>query len=140
MLHGQRRGRAGRPARAAYSQNFFAANQAALQHPELLIDVHGIDPATDVREARALVYLNLLLDGFAVANGRVYRRDFAEMARVMELEGDSLRRFLAIPANVARWDLLKERAYGDFNPDFIAAVDRLIAFEADLSSRRKSLP
>jgi hypothetical protein len=60
--------------------NLFIANQAAMQYPELLIDVHGIDPATTPREARALVYLSTVLDGFAEVNGRVYGGDLVKMA------------------------------------------------------------
>jgi hypothetical protein len=34
---------AGAAGRSASMQNLFTANQAALQFPELLIDVHGVD-------------------------------------------------------------------------------------------------
>jgi hypothetical protein len=119
--------------RAASMQNLFTANQAALQYPELLIDVHGIDPATGLREARALVYLSILLDGFQDVHGRGNRGDFTKMARDMKMYGDSLRRFLAMPANRARWEIVKSHSYGDFEPGFIAAVDDLIAFEASLT-------
>jgi hypothetical protein len=120
--------------RAAIMQNLFTANQAALQYPELLIDVHGIDPATDVREARALVYMSILLDGFQEVHGRIHRGDFVGMARHMMIHGDSLRRFLAVPANRARWHTVREQSYGDFEPGFVAAVDDLIAFEENPSA------
>jgi hypothetical protein len=120
--------------RATIMQNLFTANQAALQYPELLIDVHGIDPATDAREARALVYMSILLDGFQEVHGRIHRGDFARMAREMKIHGDSLRRFLAVPANRARWEIVRDHAYGDFQPGFAAAVDDLIAFERNLTA------
>jgi hypothetical protein len=120
--------------RAGHIQNLFAVNQAALQHPELLIDVHGIDPGTPEREARALVYLSMILDGFQVAHDRVNRGNFSRMAAYMKLRGDSLRRFLAVPANAARWDIVKGRSYGDFEPGFVSAVDDLIAFERTLTA------
>jgi hypothetical protein len=68
---------AGRP---SSMHNLFIANQAAMQYPELLIDVHDIDPTTTPREARALVYLSTVLDGFAEVNGRVYGGDIVKMA------------------------------------------------------------
>jgi hypothetical protein len=117
-------------------QNLFTANQAALQYPELLIDVHGIDPAASAREARALVYLSILLDGFQEVHGRNHRGDFARMTRDMKVHGDSLRRFLAIPANRARWETVRDHSYGDFEPGFIAAVDDLIAFEENLTATK----
>jgi hypothetical protein len=118
--------------RPSSMHNLFVANQAALQYPELLLDVHGIDPATAPREARALVYFSTLLDGFAEVHGRVYGGDFARMAQVMKRDGDSLRRFLAIPANAARWDIIRVHSYGDFEPGFAAAVDDLVAYERGL--------
>ncbi|MGW5059399.1 hypothetical protein ACWEQ2_19095 [Streptomyces sp. NPDC004096] len=118
--------------RAAIMQNLFTANQAALQYPELLVDVHGIDPATTVREARALVYMSILLDGFQEVHGRIHRGDFASMARHMKIHGDSLRRFLALPANRARWQIVRGHSYGDFEAGFAAALDDLITFEENL--------
>jgi hypothetical protein len=120
--------------RAASMQNLFTANGAALQYPELLVDVHGIDPATPAREARALVYLSILLDGFQEVHGRLQRGDFARMAALMKTHGDSLRRFLANPANAARWQIVRDHSYGDFEPGFIAAVDDLIGFEESLAA------
>lgn len=115
--------------RAASMQNLFTANQAALQFPELLVDVHGVDPGTPPREARALVYLSVLLDGFQEVHRRNHRDDFAAMVREMKANGDSLRRFLALPENVARWEVVKRHQYGDFEPGFVDAVDDLIAYE-----------
>ncbi|MER5602410.1 hypothetical protein [Streptomyces sp. NPDC002265] len=121
--------------RAGHIQNLFTANQAALQYPELLIDVHGIDPALPLREARALVYLSILLDGFQVAHGRHHRGDYAQMAELMKREGDSLRRVLAIPKNAERWPIVRDHSYGDFDQGFIAAIDDLIAHERNLAAR-----
>jgi len=119
--------------RPGFIQNLFLANQSAMQYPELLVDVHGIDPTTSPREARALVYLNVVLDGFVTAAEIDYRGDFAKMARDLKLHGGSLRRFLARPENAARWAIVKSRSFGDFAPGFIAAVDELIAHEQRLT-------
>jgi hypothetical protein len=123
--------------RAAIMQNLFTATQAALQYTELLIDVHGIDPAADVRETRTLVYMSILLDGFQEVHGRIFRGGFASMSRYMKIHGDSLRRFLAVPANRARWQTVRGHSSGDFQPGFVAAVDDLIAFEENLSANRQ---
>jgi hypothetical protein len=122
---------AGRP---ASMQNLFTANQAALQFPELLIDVHGVDPRNTLREARALAYFSIVLDGFQDVHGRRHGGDFAAMTQEMVTHGDSLRRFLSVPENARRWEVVKERSYGDFEPGFIKAVDDLIAYESSLRS------
>lgn len=57
------------------------------------------------------------------------------MAREMKIHGDSLRRFLAISVNRARWETVRDHSYGDFEPGFIAAVDDLIAFEENLTAK-----
>ncbi|GII26977.1 hypothetical protein [Planotetraspora mira] len=115
--------------RAGHIQNLFLANQAALDHPELWMDVHGIPPETSEREARALVYLSVLLDGYLVAHDLRTGGDFDRMLREMKRDGDSLCRMLAIPENAARWEIVKNHSYGDFEPGFIAAVEALIAHE-----------
>jgi hypothetical protein len=122
--------------RAATMQNLFIANQAALQYPELLIDVHGVDTGTSPREARALAYLSVLLDGFQEVHGRHHRGNFRKMAQEMKLRGDSLRRLLAVPENAARWGIVRTRSYGDFEPEFADAVDDLIAYERQAATER----
>jgi hypothetical protein len=112
--------------RAGYIQNLMFANRAALDFPELLIDVHGVDPATSAREARALVYLSTLLDGFWVAHHPRTDADCSRMVSRMKRDGDSLCRILAVPENAARWKIVRDRSYGDFEPRFIAAVEELI--------------
>ncbi|GAA4555195.1 hypothetical protein [Planotetraspora kaengkrachanensis] len=123
--------------RPGHIQNLFLANQAALDHPELWIDVHGIPAGTSERDARALVYLSILLDGYLVAHNLHVRGDFDRMLRYMKRDGDSLCRMLAIPENVARWEIVKKHSYGDFEPGFVAAVDALIAHE---QAKRSDLP
>jgi len=122
--------------RASRMQNLFTANQIALQHAELLIDVHGIDAATSLSEARALAYFSVLLDGFQEVHGRRHRGGFTRMTREMKLQDDSLRRFLAMPENVARWAVVRDHSYGDFEPAFADAVDDLIAYEKKLAVQK----
>jgi hypothetical protein len=91
--------------------------------------VHGVDAGMSTREARALVYLSILLDGFQEVHSRHHGGNFRKMAHEMKLRGDSLRRFLAVPENAARWRIVRTCSYGDFEPEFADAVDDLIAYE-----------
>jgi len=56
----------------------------------------------------------------------------------MKIHGGSLRRFLAVPANRARWQTVRGHSHGDFEPGFVAAVDDRIAFEENRAPTHRS--
>ncbi len=108
---------------------FNAANQATLQNPELLYDVHGLDRSITLDEARSIAYLSVLLDAFQAFYDDLYGGDFSKMAADMKEQSTFLNKILAVPANEARWAVAKSIYYGDFDKSFVESVDALLQFE-----------
>lgn len=112
---------------------FHTANQATLQSPELLYDVHGLDRNITIEEARNIAYLSVLLDAFQSFYDDLYDGDFTRMAGDMKKQSTFLNKILSIPANEQRWKVAKNIYYGDFDAFFISAIDDLLQFEKQRS-------
>ncbi|TNH30761.1 hypothetical protein FHG89_05790 [Micromonospora orduensis] len=110
-------------------QGFAVANEATLEHPELLYEVHGLDRSVSLDEARSIAYLSVLLDAFQGFYDDLYDGDFARMATEMKGASTFLNKVLAVPANRDRWRVAQELYYGDFDRSFIDAVNDLLDFE-----------
>ncbi|MBB5478545.1 hypothetical protein [Micromonospora parathelypteridis] len=113
---------------------FNLANQATLDHPELLYEVHGLDRSVGLDEARSIAYLSVLLDAFQAFYDDLYDGDFARMATDMKARSTFLNRVLAVPANDSRWRVAQRIYYGDFDKSFIDAVNDIMAFEQGRSA------
>lgn len=123
-------GRALRQARLArlYS-SFDLANQAALAQTDLLYEVHGLDRSVPEQEARYIAYLSTLLDGYQNYWSDIFSNDFARAAEKLKEHSTFLNRVLAVPANQRRWSTMKTMFYGEFDREFMAAIDDIIAHE-----------
>ena len=110
-------------------ESFNRASDATLQNPDLLYEVHGLPKTIDEPEAKRIAYLSLLLDGFQHYYGHVYKEDFKAMERDLKKHSVFLNRILGIESNQRPWNVLKNIYYGDFDSEFIKAVDRLFEYE-----------
>lgn len=111
--------------------SFDIANQATIERPELLYTVHGLPKSIPIGEARNIAYLSILLDGFQDyygSNWKFFGR-FRRMEWALRRNTTFLNRILSIPENQKRWYELKKIYYGDFDADFIQAIESLIELE-----------
>lgn len=114
--------------------SFDEASNATLENPVLLYDVHGLDRSIPETEARNIAYLSLLLDGFQHFYGELYSGDFSKMASEMRTKSTFLNSILRVPSNADRWTQVKKLYYGDFDSDFIEAIEDLMEFERGRSA------
>lgn len=123
-------GRTLRQARLArlYS-SFDLANQAALAETDLLYEVHGLDRSVPEQEAKYIAYLSTLLDGYQNYWSDIFSDDFSRAAEKLKEHSTLLNRVLAVPANQRRWNTMKDMFYGEFDREFMAAIDDIIAHE-----------
>ena len=119
--------------------NFFAsfdqANQAALEAPEILYDVHGLSREIPTGEVRNLVYLSILLDGYQHYWSDQLNSNMEKAADMLKKESTFLNRILAIPENQERWEKMKTIFYGDFDKPFIRVIDEIIEHEKRTSGQ-----
>ena len=106
--------------------SFGEANRATLQNPDLLYSVHGLDESVPKEDASRIAYLSLLLDAFQHFNGQMYGMDYSQMEKHMKAHHTFLNKILAVKENQRRWEHLKKIHYGDFDKDFVTAIDNLI--------------
>lgn len=118
---------------ALYSA-FNLGGQALLATPQLLFDVHGLDPTTPPEEARNLAYLNLVLDAWQQYWGDTFKGDFSQ-ATALGPRATYLHRLLAVPANIERWERMKSIFYGQAEGAFVAAIDAIIEQERATGKR-----
>ncbi len=108
---------------------FDAASQATIANPKLLYSVHGIDKSIAPEEAVNVAYLSFLLDGFQHYYGEEFGGDFKKMEAALKEKSTFLNRVLSVEANQKRWPTLKEMYYGEFDADFVRAIESLIKYE-----------
>lgn len=108
---------------------FDLASQVTIERPELLKTVHGLSDSVSIDEARSIAYLSLLLDSFQHYYGEKYGGDFGKMRADLIEESTFLNRILAVEENQGRWNMLKGIYYGQFDLNFIRAIERLIEHE-----------
>jgi hypothetical protein len=108
---------------------FDAASEVTIGRPTLLYEVHGLDRSIPEEEASNIAYLSFLLDGFQHYYGEETSGDFAAMARRLKSESTFLNKILSVPANQVRWESIKSLYYGDFDRDYIKAIEELIEHE-----------
>lgn len=113
---------------------FDRANDATLQNPDLLFEVHGLPTNIDKDEARRIAYFSLLLDGFQHYYGQLYDGDFSAMENDLKRKSVFLNRIVGVERNKERWEQLKPIYYGDFDSKFMNAIDNL--FEHELSTKQ----
>jgi len=92
----------------ALFSGFQQANQATIEHPSLLKDVHGLD-LTD-NECRNIAYLSVLMDAFQHENADHSKTTFLD-------------KITSVPENKARWAEMKKVYYGSFDSQFIEKID-----------------
>jgi hypothetical protein len=109
--------------------SFDRANEATLENPDLLRSVHGLAEDVDDEEAKRIVYLSILMDGFQHYYSQLYSDDFGKMEKELKKNSVFLNRILRVSANKERWERMKEIYYGDFDSDFLGAIDRLFRHE-----------
>ncbi len=110
--------------------SFDTANQLTVTHPDLLIHVHGLKEV-DALEARNIAYLSILLDGYQHYYMEHFDGDFRKFATQLTKpeNREFLNRVLSVPENWKRWELMKRIYYAEFDREFVAAIDAIIAFE-----------
>ncbi len=95
------------------TQNLFSgfsqANQATIDHPAILKDVHGLK--VSYNECRNIAYLSILMDAFQHENSNYQQTTFLD-------------KITSIPENEKRWAKMKEIYYGEFDSKFIQKIDR----------------
>lgn len=109
--------------------SFDLANQAALAQTDLLYEVHGLDRGISEEEARYIIYLSTLLDGYQNYWSDIFGGRFSQAARKLKRESTFLNRVLAVPANQRRWETMKTLFYGEFDREFVKAIDAIVAHE-----------
>ncbi len=108
---------------------FDVASQTTLTNPELLYSVHGLDRSIPTEEAANIAYLSLVLDGFQHYYGEELKGNFQAMEAKLKRQSTFLNRILAVPENQQRWQYLKNLYYGEFDKDFVHAIEGLIKYE-----------
>lgn len=109
--------------------SFDLANQAALAQTDLLYEVHGLDRSVPEQEAKYIAYLSTLLDGYQNYWSDIFSNDFSRAAEKLKEHSTFLNRVLAVPANQTRWNTMKDMFYGEFDREFMAAIDDIIAHQ-----------
>jgi len=118
--------------------SFDEANRATINDPDLLYSVHGLDRSISEQEASRIAYLSLLIDGFQHFYGQVYNEDFPKMENELKARSTFLNKILTVKENQDRWKILKELYYGDFDRNFIRAIDAIIEHENQKLDRTPS--
>ncbi len=126
-------GIAQRSAKQASLERFYSgfalASQATIANPELMFSVHGLDKSTTPsEEAKNIAYLSALLDSFQHFYETEYGNNFKRMAAEFKNRSTFLNRILAVKENQERWNILQKIYYGEFDTEFIEAIDSLIKY------------
>ena len=89
---------------------FSQANQATLDHPELINQIHGLDLSDST--CREIAYLSILMDAFQHSSYKISKSTF-------------LNKIVSVPENEYRWKIMKEIYYGEFDRDFTNYIDSM---------------
>lgn len=116
--------------------SFDLANEASIADPEFFYGVHGIDRSIPPEEVKQLAYLSTLLDGYQNYWSDQFDENHLKALDKLKKKSAFLNKILALPANQRRWEILRDRFYGDCDREFIAAIDGLIAHENERSKAK----
>ncbi len=92
----------------ALFSGFQQANQATIEHPSLLKEVHGLN--LTINECRNIAYLSVLMDAFQHEDENHSETTFLD-------------KITAVPENKDRWSEMKNIYYGSFDSQFIKKID-----------------
>lgn len=126
---------------------FNLASQLTFEDPMAMRDIHGLPDDISDREARAIVTLNVILDGYQHYKAEQYRRfsykdilgfpnisksaiNYSKIEQSLKTNSEYINRLMALPANVERWQLIKQVYYGSFDEDFVQLIDAIVHCEA----------
>lgn len=108
---------------------FDLASQVTIEDPKLLYSVHGLSESVPLEEAKNIAYLSLLLDAFQHYYSEKYNGNFEKMQADLVTYSTFLNKFLAVKENQERLPTLKSIYYGQFDHQFIQAIEGIIEHE-----------
>lgn len=112
------------------------SSQLAFSNPEVARAVHGLDRTTSDDEVRSLIYFSVLLDIFQASWSDEFNGNFAKGGRAFRKKSRYLNQILQVPENLQRWEIIKPRCYGEFDREFVRAIDMLFHHEREKRERR----
>jgi len=93
----------------ALFSGFQQANQATINDPKLLQEIHGLKD-TPIEECKNIAYLSILMDAFQHEDKRHSQSTFLD-------------NITSISDNKERWAKMKEVYYADFDKKFVKYID-----------------
>lgn len=105
------------------------SSQLAFSNPEIVYAVHGLDKEIPPEEVRNLIYFSVILDVYQAYWSDELNGDFAKGERDFRERSRYLNQILRVPENLRRWEIIKPLCYGDFDRDFVRAIDGLFLHE-----------
>lgn len=104
---------------------FERANQATIDDPNLLIEVHGLKEDNDLKN---IAYLSSLMDSFQHYYAKEYNGNYNKL---LTEKSTFLNKLIKVKKNFTRWEKLKSIYYGDsdFDRGFIKVIDTLFRDE-----------
>lgn len=107
------------------------SSELAFSNPRVVYAVHGLDETISEEEVKNIIYFSVILDVFQAYWSDEFNGDFAKGGRDFRERSRYLNQVLRVPENLRRWEIIKPLCYGEFDAEFVRAIDELFQHERD---------